>query len=131
MEKRKIMNRIFFTTLLILLLIFSTFSCSKNKTSNISFEQIPQISVGEKWAVISTPYIAYKETPTSNAKISSHGRRGDIHQISGKKIVVSEDLKEKTIWYKLPDGWIEESSIYIYNNQFQAQTAAKKIINNK
>ena len=42
-------------------------------------------------------------------------------------VVVSEDLKEKTIWYKLPDGWIEESSIYICNNQFQAKTAAKKI----
>ena len=104
---------------------------SKNKTSNISFEQIPQMSVGEQWAVISSPYIAYKETPISTSKIARHGRRGDIHQILGKKILVSEDLKEKTIWYKLPDGWIEESSIYIYNNQFQAQTAAKKIINNK
>ena len=127
MEKRKIMNRIFFTTLLILLLIFSTFSCSKNKTSNISFEQIPQMSIGEQWAVISSPYIAYKETPVSTSKIANHGRRGDIHQILGKKIVVSEDLKEKTIWYKLPDGWIEENSIYICNNQLQAKTAAKKI----
>lgn len=85
------------------------------------------MSVGEQWAVISSPYIAYKETPISTSKIASHGRRGDIHQILGKKIVVSEDLKEKTIWYKLPDGWIEESSIYICNNQFQAKTAAKKI----
>ena len=127
MEKRKLMNRKIFTTLLILLMIFSTFSCSKNKTSNISFEQIPQMSVGEQWAVISSPYIAYKETPISTSKIASHGRRGDIHQILGKKIVVSEDLKEKAIWYKLPDGWIEESSIYICNNQFQAKTAAKKI----
>ena len=116
-----------FLSFFAILMVFSFSSCTKNKTSNISFEQIPQISVGEKWAVISTPYIAYKETPTSNAKISSHGRRGDIHQISGKKIVVSEDLKEKTIWYKLPDGWIEENSIYICNNQLQAKTAAKKI----
>lgn len=116
-----------FLSFFAILMIFSFSSCTKNKTSNISFEQIPQMSVGEQWAVISTPYIAYKETPTSNAKISSHGRRGDIHQISGKKIVVSEDLKEKTIWYKLPDGWIEEPSIYICNNQLQAKTAAKKI----
>ena len=115
----------------LLLLIFNFFSCTKNKTSNISFEQIPQMSVGEKWAVISSPYIAYKEIASSTANIISHGRRGDVHQILGKKILVSEDLKEKSIWYKLPDGWIEESSIYIYNNQFQAQTAAKKIINNK
>lgn len=115
----------------IFFMIFSFSSCTKNKISNISFEQIPQISLGEKWAVISSPYIAYKEMPTSSANIISHGRRGDIHKISGKKIEVSENLKEKTIWYKLPDGWIEESSIYIYNNQFQAQNAAKKIIDNK
>ena len=121
----------FFLSFFAILMIFSFSSCTKNKTSNISFEQIPQISIGEKWAVISSPYIAYKETPTSSANIIAHGRRGDVHQILGKKILVSEDLKEKTIWYKLPDGWIEESSIYIYNNQFQAQTAAKKIINNK
>ena len=48
-------------------------------------------------------------------------------QTSSFEKFVSEDLKEKTIWYKLPDGWIEESSIYICNNQFQAKTAAKKI----
>lgn len=121
----------FFLSFFAILMIFSFSSCTKNKTSNISFEQIPQISIGEKWAVISSPYIAYKETPTSSANIIAHGRRGDVHQILGKKILVSEDLKEKTIWYKLPDGWIEESSIYIYNNQFQAQTSAKKIIDNK
>jgi hypothetical protein len=121
----------FFLSFFAILMIFSFSSCTKNKTSNISFEQIPQISIGEKWAVISSPYIAYKETPTSSANIIAHGRRGDIHQILGKKIEVSENLKEKTIWYKLPDGWIEESSIYIYNNQFQAQTSAKKIIDNK
>ncbi len=121
----------FFLSFFAILMIFSFSSCTKNKTSNISFEQIPQISIGEKWAVISSPYIAYKETPTSSANIIAHGRRGDIHQILGKKIEVLEDLKEKTIWYKLPDGWIEESSIYIYNNQFQAQTSAKKIIDNK
>ncbi len=117
--------------LFLVLMIFSFTSCTKNKTANISFEQIPQMSLGEKWAVISSPYIAYKETPTNTANIVSHGRRGDIHQILGKKIEVSEDLKEKTIWYKLPDGWIEESSIYICNNQFQAKTAAKKITGNK
>ncbi len=117
----------FFYSLLILILIFSNFSCSKNKPSNISFEQIPQITIGEKWAVISSPYIAYKEEPIATSKISAHGRRGDIHQILGKKIEVSEDLKQKTIWYKLPDGWIEEASIYICSNQFQAKTAAKKI----
>ncbi len=121
----------FFLSFFAILMIFGFSSCTKNKTSNISFEQIPQISIGEKWAVISSPYIAYKETPTSSANIIAHGRRGDVHQILGKKILVSEDLKEKTIWYKLPDGWIEESSIYIYNNQFQAQTSAKKIIDNK
>lgn len=121
----------FFLSFFAILMIFSFSSCTKNKTSNISFEQIPQISIGEKWAVISSPYIAYKETPTSSANIIAHGRRGDVHQILGKKILVSENLKEKTIWYKLPDGWIEESSIYIYNNQFQAQTSAKKIIDNK
>lgn len=113
------------------LTFFSFFSCSKNKTSNISFDGIHQISLGEKWAVISSPYIAYKESPSSTSKIISHGRRGDIHQISGKKIEVSENLKEKTIWYKLPDGWIEESSIYICNNQFQATTVAKQLIGEK
>ena len=116
-----------FLSFFAILMIFNFSSCTKNKTSNISFEQIPQMSIGEQWAVISSPYIAYKETPVSTSKIANHGRRGDIHQILGKKIVVSEDLKEKTIWYKLPDGWIEENSIYICNNQLQAKTAAKKI----
>lgn len=110
--------------------IFNFTSCSKNKISNINLEQISQISINESWAVISSPYTTYKTEPSENADVASHGRRGDIHKILGKKIVMSEKNK-KTIWYKLSDGWIEEDAIYICNNQLQANTASKKITGQK
>lgn len=74
------------------------------------------------WAVITSPYAAFRETHDWDAKVTAHGRKGDVVKITGKTSGENENA-----WYNTENGWLPKSSISVYSNRLKAQNIADKI----
>lgn len=108
----------------LLLTIFIVFiSCSKQKMGRpADLGIIDNLMDGNEWAVITTPYTAFKKTPNINADTINHGRQGDIHLVIGKSIQKSDTSVE--IWYQFEEGWIPENNLAIYSNKLKAENVS-------
>lgn len=108
--------------LLILLLIMLCFAgCSKTgREADLSVSE--NLANSSEWCVITVPYAAFKETPSSQADVINHGRRSDIFEVTGKKYITVN--KQTVLWYQFDKGWLPESSVIVYENKLKAQTAA-------
>ena len=87
-----------------LLLCLCSFSCKKNR--------------GIPWAVVIDPYAAFRKNCDWSAEVTGHCRKADVLLVEGKQI--SPD----GIWYRFTDGWLPDSSVYIYANRLRAQNVA-------
>ena len=96
---------------------FFVISCKKDKT--IYFDQSEPLSLEPdiSWALITEPYVAFRNEDSWDGEVIGHCRKGDIFRIMGKSI------KKEEVWYNFESGWIPESSISVYSNKFKAQTA--------
>lgn len=118
-----------FITLFLFITLLTITSCSKTNSEVIHFSELENMHTDLCWAVVNSPYVAFKEKPEENSDIIAHGRKGDILTVIGKNVSKSDETK-KTTWYQLPEGWIEDSLIIICQNQYQAQTASKQVLGN-
>lgn len=110
----------------ILLICCLFFSCGKNKMgvpANLS--NVENIVVSEEWAVIQSPYTAFKAEPFLQSKVVEHSRRGDVFPVIGKKLV--NNAENQVIWYQFEKGWVLETDLAIYSNKLQADFAASKL----
>lgn len=109
-------------------------SCNVVKDREISVEpENPvELTPGIQWAVINTPYAGFRKEPSFSSEVIFHARKGEIFQISGKALEQYEnedfDVPVIKFWYKLDEGWLEETSVMIYDNKFMARTAAERIL---
>lgn len=96
---------------------FCVFSCKKDKTiyfdTSVPLSLNPDIS----WALITEPYVAFRNDDSWNGEVVGHCRKGDIFRVLGKSITADG------VWYSFESGWIPESSLSIYSNRYKAQTA--------
>lgn len=99
-------------------------ACSK-RSDIIDLSSAPLLPVDSQWGVITDPYAIYRSEPNLSAAPAGYGRRGDLHEIKGRRIL-SED-KTQVIWYQFSAGWLPETSVRIYSNELRAQAAAKEI----
>ncbi len=113
--------------LLLLLLLLLSVSCSQSKKENSAdLAVFNEIATGNEWAVISDPYAAFYSEPSKTSPVQSHGRKADVHEIQGKKIVVVEQSNE--IWYEFEKGWLKSDSVCVYSNKIQAENASQKMM---
>lgn len=114
-------TRLFFILTILISLIF--ISCEK-KTEVIYFDESEPLALAPdiRWALITEPYAAFKDSLAWDSQINGYCRKGDILQIISR----SED-KEDTSWYKFEQGWLPASSLTVYSNRMKAQTAAKDL----
>lgn len=113
--------------LLVLLTCLLFVSCSKNKMgvpANLS--AIDDSLISGEWAVITSPYTAFRAEPTLESKIIAHSRRGDVFLVEGRFIQKQED-SSNLIWYKFTDGWLMETDLSVYTNKLQAENAASRL----
>lgn len=103
-------------------------SCNAKDETKIILDNSEPLALAPdvSWAVITEPYVAYKDEKSWKAKGAGHCRLGDILQVKGK----SQD-KDHNIWYLFEDGWISEDSVTVYNNRYKAQTLSESLLNEK
>ena len=106
-------------TLLVFLSLLSFFCISCKKDNTIYFDEsephslTPDIS----WALVSEPYVAFRESADWSSEVKGHCRKNDILEVKGTSISSSG------IWYYFDGGWLPSSSVLIYSNRFKALTA--------
>ena len=114
----------------IILTIFCVllFSCNGKDELNIVLDNSEPLALAPdvSWAVITEPYVAYKEEKSWEAKGAGHCRLGDILQVKGK----SQD-KDHNIWYLFEEGWISEDCVTVFNNRYKAKTLSESLLNEK
>ena len=120
------MKRYLFFITAIFFIALSFFSCTRTKVKQVDLSQIEEIRADNKWGVITSPYATYFEKPDDENETSMHGRKGDIIKILGKQIQI--DGKNRIVWYKFENGWIQENDIAICTNHLQAKITAEKIM---
>lgn len=118
----------FLLALAVLSLTLSVSGCSRadrDETVDLSLFETMQ-SDGE-WAVISEPYVAFREAPDPSSNVMAHGRLGDIAHVEGKALVPVEKENTSVIWYRFEIGYVAENSVVIYPNKLKAQSAATEL----
>ncbi|MBN1617359.1 MAG: hypothetical protein JW875_08595 [Spirochaetales bacterium] len=107
---------------------FCFVSCSrKTSFADLSFPSSSRVSSQDRYALIIDPYVSLRDEPGDSGITVSHGRRGDIVLITGRKIVSSEGKRSK--WIHSSKGWLPESSVYLYSSEQTARTAAQELLN--
>ena len=125
--KHTIKRRYFlFFLLMLIVLAISTMNACKKEREQIDVSVFQNISPTEQWAVVKDSYVSFYEEPSKTSSVRANGRRGDVKKIQGEKWIVLKNAKEK--WYLFEDGWLEQSSIAIYANAFQAEKASEKLL---
>ncbi len=95
----------------------------RQDTGEVNFPETETVSRSVLWAVISDPYVSFRDTPGEAGIITAHGRRGDILKIAGR-VILTENGKN-SIWYQFEKGWLPETAVFAVSNRLKAETAAK------
>ena len=111
---------------LLILIIVLFVSCNAKDEEKILLDNSEPLALAPdvSWAVITEPYVAFKDEKSWESKGVGHCRLGDILQVKGK----SQD-KQQNIWYLFDEGWISEDSVIVYNNRYKAKTVSESLIN--
>ncbi len=106
---------------------FSFVSClEREEPIEFRAEDMQALDVEYKWAVVSEPYVACRESPSHDAKIVRNLRKGSLEKVVGNKTVKTENDVET--WIALEDGWIPANSVTIHANRLRAESATAKNI---
>ncbi len=95
-------------------------SCQKNEEKPIDVSLTQNLASSPKWAVITEAYTSYLSDAKHDSEILSYGRIGDVIPVEGIKIEDSD-----TVWYRFEHGWLPQTSVTIYANRLQANSAAQ------
>ncbi len=118
-------NRILFSVLFCALFLLS--SCKINRPGKpADLNKIDNLATSSEWAVISSPYAAFRANCYSGADVIAHGRQGDICEIMGKKLEKSNG--KVILWYRFDEGWLSEDDLLVCNNRMQADKAAADML---
>ncbi len=116
------------SVLFILLFSVPLTSCSnKDSQETVDLSYFENLHSEGEWAVITEPYVAYRDKPDVTSTVKGHGRLGDISQIIGKALVPDITNNTSIIWYQFSEGFVSENSLIVYPNKFQAQSAASQL----
>ncbi len=124
------MKKLFLLTIIFSALILS--SCGKKKEITFSFPDNDPLAYlpGSNWALVKDPLVGLRESDSYESKVQNHVRRGDILEVTGKRISTRKNAdgqKVVSVWYGFEDGWLEASAVKIYDNKMQAEKAAAKL----
>lgn len=121
------MTRILIKIVPILILSVICASCERTGTiSTLSFDETPIISQNDRFALILDPYVSLRDAPGDSGITISHARRGDVHEVTGVKLLSSSG--EADVWFKLSGGWITASSVSLYSSRQKALRVAETLV---
>ncbi|MCR4941144.1 MAG: hypothetical protein K5930_13745 [Treponemataceae bacterium] len=103
------------------------FSCKINKAGKpADIDKIEGLATSKEWTVISSPYAAYRAGTSFSSDVIANGRQGDICEVKGKKLEVSE--RGTVIWYYSDEGWLSENDVLLCTNKMQADKASSDML---
>ena len=109
---------------LCLLLVPFLAGCHR-RSGLIDMTSAPLLQVDAEWALVVDPYALYRSEPSLSAPTAGYGRRGDLQEVQGRRIVTEN--KEQTLWLQFDLGWLPETSVQLYTNQLKAASAAREL----
>ena len=104
-------------------------SCIKNKTIKLDSNDEAAFVVGVEWAVVSSPYAAFRVDHGFEYVVSSHARQGDVMQIEGCYYQNAKNEEGENVvytWYKFEKGWLDNTVVEVYDNRLKAQTVSER-----
>lgn len=121
--------------MLVLLVFFSLGACGKKSGEvSLSLPATPPLSrpvIG--YGVVNVSYIHLAEEPGKGAISRGYLRRGSLIRVLERRAVRAEGSAEAWVLVEGPfpqgreRGWLRESVVDIYANEFQANTAAESM----
>lgn len=120
-------------TLPFLILIFGSIimtGCAEEvlKDLNITLPATPILSNDQSWAVVTDSYLRVTEERDKNSSVVATLRRGYILEILSSQL----DDEGTLLWYEVSDkkivGWVHGTSIKMFENRQQAETASKETL---
>ncbi len=116
------MRKNLFCFLLLFVLTVFLAGCKRDKSLNIELDNSEPLAlaVDIEWAVISEPYVTFRDVQEWNGKDSGHGKKGDVLQVKGYSYSSSNEK-----WVKFEKGYLPVKSVQIFSNKFQADKVGK------
>jgi len=114
---------------LLILSSFAFFSCKDKDEIVFNKFDVEAIDLEYKWAVVKDPYVACRENPSYESKVSKNLRKGMMEKIIGEKTVkiIDKSENEETVkyekWIAFEEGWVPESTVDIYLNKLRARNS--------
>ncbi|MCQ2584172.1 MAG: hypothetical protein MJ185_01165 [Treponema sp.] len=114
-------KNLFCAALLLILTVFLS-GCKRDKSLNIELDNSEPLAlaVDIEWAVLSEPYVTFRDVQEWDGKESGHGKKGDVLQVKGYSY---SSTNEK--WVKFEKGYLPLKSVQIFTNKFQADKVGK------
>ena len=124
------MKRLLFLVFILLLTFFS--ACKRRHEISFEFPDGNPLAYlpGSQWAVIKEPLVGLRESDSYESKVTEHVRRGDVFEVTGKRISNVKDADGKNVvvtWYGFDIGWAESSVVLVYDNKMRAENASEKM----
>jgi hypothetical protein len=115
---------VFFSCILMAAALFCV-SCAKNTSlGTLELPSTPVVSTSDRYALVLDPYISLRDQPGTQGVTVAHGRRGEIYEVTGKKIVETQNDNE--VWVNLGSGWVTTQAVELYSSREKAETAAAR-----
>lgn len=104
------------------LVILLLFVGCKNKQINFDSSEPLALVPSVNWAVVTEPYVGFRNEMSWESSIAKHCRKGDVFLVKGKSF---SDNGE--VWYIFDDGWLHQSCVQVYSNKLKAELASENI----
>lgn len=125
MKKIKKLNRILFSVFSFSFFLLS--SCKINKPGKpADINKIEGLATSTEWAVVSSPYAAYRSGSNYSSDVIGHGRQGDICEVKGKKL--ERTGEDTVVWYYFDEGWLSENDLLVCSNRMQADKTSSDML---
>lgn len=113
--------------LLIVLCCLVLSSCFlKKQEDSINLSVFENIAPGNEWVMLTDPYAPFYAEPSKKSHVTSHGRKGDILELKGKKLL--KESEKQVLWYEFENGWLDSNGVLIFSNKIQAENASKQAL---
>lgn len=116
------MRKTFLLLISIFICLTTLSSCKRDKALNINLDTSDPLAlaVDIEWAVISEPYVIFRDVQEWNGKDLGRGKKGEVFKVLGYSYS-SENEK----WVKFEKGFLPLSNVKVFSNKFQAEKVSK------
>lgn len=106
--------------------VVSFYGCTKKDViGELNFPSDTALDVS-RYALVTEPYITFRDKPSDDGVVSSHARLGEVFEIEAIKSEMVRGVH--VVWIHLKDeGWVASDSVRLYSTKEKAINASKKI----